>query len=164
MLLPKFSRPVSLDVKTHSRPKARFVLLSDSWRFVDVGRPLWLEDVSVVYNCCWSSSAQSFSGPGPGWLLIVFYCLRFETSFSSPSTTHRATAEVFDPACTSDTGLSFLLNNINKFISYLTGNTLRLRYKAEPVNAVWGKSRCLLWESYGTHKYEVWAECRVLVS
>jgi hypothetical protein len=30
----------------------------------------------------------------------------------------------------------FLLINIYKFNSYLTGNTLRLRYKAQPVNAV----------------------------
>jgi hypothetical protein len=28
--------------------------------------------------------------------------------------------------------------------SYLTGNTLRLRYSAQPVNALWGNSRCLL--------------------
>jgi hypothetical protein len=27
-------------------------------------------------------------------------------------------------------------NNIQTFSSYLTGNTLRLRYKAQPVNAV----------------------------
>jgi hypothetical protein len=27
---------------------------------------------------------------------------------------------------------------------YLTGNTLRLHYKAQPANAVWGNSRCLL--------------------
>jgi hypothetical protein len=27
---------------------------------------------------------------------------------------------------------------------YLTGNTLRHRYRAQPVNAVWGNSRCLL--------------------
>jgi hypothetical protein len=32
-------------------------------------------------------------------------------------------------------------------------NTLRLHYKAQPVNAVKGNSRCLLWEPYGTHKY-----------
>jgi hypothetical protein len=38
----------------------------------------------------------------------------------------------------------FLLNNTYKFSSYLTGNTLRLSYKAKPVNAVWGNSRCLL--------------------
>jgi hypothetical protein len=34
--------------------------------------------------------------------------------------------------------------NVYVFSSYLTGNTLRLRYKAQPVNAVWGNSRCLL--------------------
>jgi hypothetical protein len=30
------------------------------------------------------------------------------------------------------------------FSLYLTGNTLRLRYRTQPVNAVWGNSRCLL--------------------
>jgi hypothetical protein len=34
--------------------------------------------------------------------------------------------------------------DIYKLGSYLTVNTLRLRYKAQPVNAVWGNSRCLL--------------------
>jgi hypothetical protein len=29
-------------------------------------------------------------------------------------------------------------------VPYLTGNTLRLRYSAQPINAVWGNSRCLL--------------------
>jgi hypothetical protein len=38
----------------------------------------------------------------------------------------------------------FLLNNIYESSPYLTGNTLRLHYKAQPVNAVWGNSRCLL--------------------
>jgi hypothetical protein len=47
---------------------------------------------------------------------------------------------------------------------YLRGNTLRIRYKAQPVNAVWGNIRCLLWEPYGTHRYTVWAECRVRTS
>jgi hypothetical protein len=37
-----------------------------------------------------------------------------------------------------------LPNNIYEFSSYLTGNTLRLRYKAQPGNVVWGNSRCLL--------------------
>jgi hypothetical protein len=46
---------------------------------------------------------------------------------------------------------------IYTFILYLTGNTLRLRYRAQPVNAVWGNSHCLLWEPYGTNKYIVWA-------
>jgi hypothetical protein len=30
------------------------------------------------------------------------------------------------------------------FSTYLTGDTLRLHYRAQPVNAVWGNSRCLL--------------------
>jgi hypothetical protein len=30
----------------------------------------------------------------------------------------------------------FLINNIQDFSSYLTGYTLRLRYKDQPVNAV----------------------------
>jgi hypothetical protein len=41
--------------------------------------PLWGEDGSVVYNCCWSSSAQSLSGPTPAGLVTIFYCLKFET-------------------------------------------------------------------------------------
>jgi hypothetical protein len=36
------------------------------------------EDGSVVYNCCWPSLAQSFSGPTPSGL-VTFYCLTFET-------------------------------------------------------------------------------------
>jgi hypothetical protein len=43
----------------------RFLLLSDSCWFVDVGRCLWREDGSLVYNCCWPLSAQSFSGLSP---------------------------------------------------------------------------------------------------
>jgi hypothetical protein len=34
-------------------------------------------DLSLVYTCCWSSSAQSFSGLAG--LMIIFYCLRLET-------------------------------------------------------------------------------------
>jgi hypothetical protein len=45
-----------------------------------VGRPLWREDGSVFCICCWSSSAQSFSGPSPLGLPTIFHCLRFETS------------------------------------------------------------------------------------
>jgi hypothetical protein len=81
----------------------------------------------VVYNCCWSSPAQSFSGPSTTELMTTFYCLRFETPrtwrarstylyspgtawagyaprqwvrFSSPPTTRRATVKVFEPAST----------------------------------------------------------------
>jgi hypothetical protein len=91
-----------------------------------MSHPLWRQDGSVIYNCCWPSPAQSFSGRSPA-RLIKFYCLRFETHptwrakslylyppgigwpsytprhwvpFSSSSTIRRATVEVFDPAST----------------------------------------------------------------
>jgi hypothetical protein len=80
MLRPTISRPGCLGVKPHLGHKARFLLLSDSCAFVDVGRPLWWKDGSVVYNCCWPSPAQSFSGPSHVELATVFHCLRFETS------------------------------------------------------------------------------------
>jgi hypothetical protein len=48
--------------------------------FIYVSRSLWREDESVVYNFCWPSPAQSFSGPSPVGLVTIFYCLRFETS------------------------------------------------------------------------------------
>jgi hypothetical protein len=38
-------------------------------------------------------------------LETIFYCLRFETFFSSPPTTRRVTVEVFDPASTLGTPL-----------------------------------------------------------
>jgi hypothetical protein len=50
-----------------------------------MGRSLWREDGSVVYFCCWPSPAQSFSGPSSVGLVIIFYCLRFETSLSFAS-------------------------------------------------------------------------------
>jgi hypothetical protein len=58
----------------------RFLLLSNSCWFVDLSRSLRREDGSVVYNCCWPSPEQSFSGPSPLGLETIFHCLRFETS------------------------------------------------------------------------------------
>jgi hypothetical protein len=81
--------------KTHIWGLQAEFLLSDSCDFADVGRSLWREDESVVYNCRWRSPAQSFSGTSPVGLAVIFYCLRFETSFSSPPTTRRVTVEVF---------------------------------------------------------------------
>jgi hypothetical protein len=34
-------------------------------------------DGCVVYNCCWSSPAQPFSGSSRAGLMTVFYCFRF---------------------------------------------------------------------------------------
>jgi hypothetical protein len=57
----------------------QFLLLSDSYGFVDAGCPHRRMDGSVVYNCCWSSPAQSFSGPSPVGFMTIFHCLRFVT-------------------------------------------------------------------------------------
>jgi hypothetical protein len=94
------------------------IFITVSCRLVDVGRSLWRENGSAVYNCCWSSPAQTFLGPSPAGLTTIFYWLRLETSptwsarspylytpgtgwpsytprywvpFSSPPTTRRAT-------------------------------------------------------------------------
>jgi hypothetical protein len=118
---------------THLGLTTRFLLLSGSCGFVDLGRSLWRENGSAIYNCCWSSPAQSFLGPSPAGLVTIFYGLRFETPptwrarspylyppgtgwpsytprhwvpFSSPPTTRRATVEVFEPASTRGTDFS----------------------------------------------------------
>jgi hypothetical protein len=124
------SRSVCLGVKPHLGPRTRFLLLSDSFGFFDVRRPIWQEDGSVVYNCCWPSSPQSFSGLSPPRLWTKIYGLLLETpptwrarspylyppgtrwpsytprhyvTFSSPPTIRRDTLEVFIPASTRTT-------------------------------------------------------------
>jgi hypothetical protein len=47
--------------------------------FFDVGRSLWRENGSAIYNSCWSSPAQSLLVPNPKDLVTIFFCLRFET-------------------------------------------------------------------------------------
>jgi hypothetical protein len=111
----------------HLRTKTRFLLLSICCGFLDVERPLWREDGFAIYNCCWSSPVQLFSGPSATGLVIKFYYLKFETHpawrarstylylpgrgwpsntlrhwvpFSPPPTNRRATVEVFEIAST----------------------------------------------------------------
>jgi hypothetical protein len=77
-----------------------YLLLFDNYGLVFMGHTLWQEDGSLFCICCWPLSAQSFSVSSPLRLTTIFYCLRFETSFSSPFTTRRVTVEVFDLAST----------------------------------------------------------------
>jgi hypothetical protein len=64
---------------SHLGPRTRFLLLSDSWGFVDVECPVGREDKCVIYNCCWPYPGQSFSGLSLAGVMTIFYCLRFET-------------------------------------------------------------------------------------
>jgi hypothetical protein len=104
--LPAFCLPLWVWVLCYDRRSVGQSILEWSTqlglttRFVDVGRSLWRKDGSVVYNFCWPWPAQSLSGLG---LATIFCCLKFETSFSSPPTTRRATVEVFDHASTRNT-------------------------------------------------------------
>jgi hypothetical protein len=68
---------VTTDGQSVSMSWTRFLLLSDSYEFVHMGRSLCRKDWSVVHNCCWPSSVQKFSGPSPVGLLTIFYSLRF---------------------------------------------------------------------------------------
>jgi hypothetical protein len=126
MLHLMISWPVYLGVKSHLGPKTRFLLLSNSCGFVDVGCPLCQDDRSVIYNCCWLCQHSDFwvwvlrdswpyftvsdlrfpqpEGPGPrlyppgtGWLS---YTPKQWVPFSSPPMTRMVTVEVFTPAST----------------------------------------------------------------
>jgi hypothetical protein len=103
---------------------------------------------------CWRPSpAQSYSGPGPAGLMIIFYCLRFETPptwrarspylfppgagwpgythrhwvpFSSPLTTRRATVEVSEPASTGEPTIHGNYSSLYSLGTDRTGNTVHL--------------------------------------
>jgi hypothetical protein len=90
----------------------------ENWGFLDVERPLWTENGSVInsYSCFWALPEQSLPGLSPAGLRIICYCLIWHSrppcfyppgtgwpsyspghwvTFSSPLTTRRATVEVF---------------------------------------------------------------------
>jgi hypothetical protein len=51
----------------------------DSCGFVIMERPIWQEDGSIIYSCCWSSPVQFLLGPNSAGLVTKCYCLSFGT-------------------------------------------------------------------------------------
>jgi hypothetical protein len=127
VLRPTVNRPFCLGVTPPSGVQDQIFVTVRQLRYLNVGYPVWREDGSVVYNCCWSSPAQSFSGTSPAEFMTIFNYLRFETPptwtarspylyppgtgwpsytlshwvhFSLPPTTSRTTVEVFRLAST----------------------------------------------------------------
>jgi hypothetical protein len=80
ILRPTISRPVRLGVRLPYGTRDQFFSFllqefSDMHRFVDVGRPLWREVRSVLFNCCGTSRAQSFSVLVPRDSWTMSFCL-----------------------------------------------------------------------------------------
>jgi hypothetical protein len=133
MLRPTVSRPVCLGIKHPYGLTTRSLLLYDICRLVEVGRSLWRQDGSVVYNCCWPSPAQSFRVrvPWDTWPYITVS--ESSRSFSSPPTTRKATVKVFDPASTPLHGPS-RKHSVQEYLCYC----IRIRCRRNVLT-----SRCL---------------------
>jgi hypothetical protein len=63
---------------THLGLTTRFLLLSDSCGFVDVGCSLWRENGSAIYNCAGSCQRSHSWVLSPAGLVTIFYYLGFE--------------------------------------------------------------------------------------
>jgi hypothetical protein len=73
MLQPTVSGPVCLGTKHHLGLMTRFLLLSDSCGFLDVGHSRWWEGRSAVCNCFWPLPVMNTHATTEELLGTLFY-------------------------------------------------------------------------------------------
>jgi hypothetical protein len=105
-----------------------------------VGGSLWREDGSAVYNCCWSSPAQSFLGPSPAALVtkekLVSFCLYgyVESLHWTPYTNLKGHLE-----------LNITEVYFHKEILLSASNALGIAGRIQKNMAIRARKRCVLW-------------------
>jgi hypothetical protein len=125
------SQSESLGVEPHLGLMTRYLLPFGSYGLVFVVRPLWREDGSVFFICCWPSPAQFFSGAGPLGLVAIFYCLRFETSFFVASYDSQGHGGGIRPRLHTDSQLNSLLQQSSLYLgTYHIESTVPLLLRA----------------------------------
>jgi hypothetical protein len=76
--LAVYCQSVRLGAKTLEEHDQRFFFSLNLEVILLKQHPLWLDDSSVVYNCCWPSPAQSFFGTILAGPMIISCRLSFE--------------------------------------------------------------------------------------
>jgi hypothetical protein len=115
ILWPTVRRPFHLGIKHPSGAYDQIFITVRQLRVCWCGALSLTRRRVCRYNCCWSSSAQAFSGPSPVGLATILYCLRFETSLFVASAIRRTAMEVFDPASTRD---KFRINYVSPLYNF----------------------------------------------
>jgi hypothetical protein len=78
-LLPTVSRRVSLEIDRPSGAYGQIFITVRHLRVCWCGALSLTKDGSAVYNYCWFTPGQSFSGLSPMGHVTIFYCPSFET-------------------------------------------------------------------------------------
>jgi hypothetical protein len=174
MLRRTVGRPVRLGFKPHLGPKTTFLLLSGSCEFIDVGAPsltrgrvcrlhlllglartviLWSEFRGNYYHILRHPHPPNLEGQVP-----VVISLRKRVPQLCPLALGALFVASYDrhgygggirTRLHTGSSLQTSIDEHKQFSSYLTGNTLRLRYRPQPDSAVYYEMRNTVNALYG---------------